>query len=128
MDLVVQALEDHAVLPEPILVPFPDLDLDGLQEQVPDSDAVQEYASLQVEVSVILDPPPAPVMILLQELIHEPEDRPHRSTRLANRSDGMYINVVEKAMKKKKKEVSAISGTTKLSKSSKSSSAIGWNV
>jgi hypothetical protein len=72
---------------------------------VPDSDAVHEYASLQVEVSVILDPPPAPVMILLQELIHEPKDRPHRSTRLAKRSDGMYINVVEKAMKKEEEGI-----------------------
>jgi hypothetical protein len=42
-------------------------------------------------------------MIPLQELIQEPEERTHRSTRLAKKSDGMYINDVEKAMKKKKK-------------------------
>jgi hypothetical protein len=62
-------------------------------------------------------------MIPLQELIHEPADRPHHSTRLAKKLEGMYINAVEKAMKKKKKEVNAISGTTKSSKSSKPSSA-----
>jgi hypothetical protein len=37
----------------------------------------------------------------------------------------MYINVVEKGMKKKKKEVNAISATSKSSKTSKNSSALG---
>jgi hypothetical protein len=43
-------------------------------------------------------------MIPLQELIQEPEERTRRSTRLAKKSDGMYINDVEKAMKKRKKK------------------------
>jgi hypothetical protein len=64
-------------------------------------------------------------MIPLQELIQEPEERTRRSTRLAKKSDGMYINDVEKAMKKMKKEVNAISATSKSSKTSKNSSALG---
>jgi hypothetical protein len=46
---------------------------------------------------------------------------PRRSSRLADQTQGLYVNVVEKALKKKKREESTISDTSKTSKTCKAS-------
>jgi hypothetical protein len=56
----------------------------------------------------------------IQDLIHEPIDRPRRSSRLAEKSQGMSISVMEKALNKKG-EASSLSGSSKSSRADSSS-------
>jgi hypothetical protein len=57
----------------------------------------------------------------IQDLIHEPIDRPRRSSRLAEKSQGMSISVMEKALNKKKRKASSLSGSSKSSRADSSS-------
>jgi hypothetical protein len=77
---------------------------------------VSEQEAVQMEALAIQELPPALIMIPLQELVHEPDDGPRWSIRLAKKLQGMYIHAVEKAMKKEKREASTISSTSKSSK------------
>jgi hypothetical protein len=67
----------------------------------------------QQEVPAVQGLHPAPVMIPLHELLPEPHEGPRRSSRLAEKSQGTYISVMEKALKKKEREASSLSGTSK---------------
>jgi hypothetical protein len=49
-------------------------------------------------------PIPEVQMILHQEVLPVPEG-PHRCSRLADQSQGLYINIVEKGLMKKRREV-----------------------
>jgi hypothetical protein len=101
-DLAVQVLEGQEGLQKPVLAPLPEQVQIEAQEQEAVLAEIHNQEPLQEIVPEAVQP--ALVMIPLQELIQEPEERPCRSTRLAKKSDGMYINIVEKVMKKKKKK------------------------
>jgi hypothetical protein len=69
-------------------------------------------------------PPPEPIVMIPVHVLHpEPEySGPFRSTRLAEKTQGMYVSVLEKALKKKKKrEEAAMAGASKSSKIGNSS-------
>jgi hypothetical protein len=71
-----------------------------LQEAV----QVEDPEPSQHEIPDMHDPPAAPVMVPLQEPVQEPVDRPRRSSRLAGKSQGMYISAMEKAVKRRREK------------------------
>jgi hypothetical protein len=122
-DLANQAIDEYVTLLDPILIPAPEpepiavQENEGIQEElVQDQVQVQEQ-----EVQAALEIQPNLAMIPLQELVHVPEEMPRRSSRLAKKSQGLYINAMDKAMRKKKKEAVVISNTSKSGKSSSTS-------
>jgi hypothetical protein len=88
---------------------------------VQEQEGIQEELVQGPEAQAGLENQPNPSMIPLQELSQGPEEKTRRSSRLAKKSQGMYINAMDKAIRKKKNEAAVISGTTKSGKSSSNS-------
>jgi hypothetical protein len=60
-------------------------------------------------------------MVPIQDVVPVPqaaaeEEGPRRSSQLARQSEGLYINILEKALRMKKREESSSSCTSKVSK------------
>jgi hypothetical protein len=112
--------QDAALAPvqdiAPVLAAAPVLDVTPGMDIAPMVIAPVQDAVL----ALIQDAAMAPVQgIALDHLIVPVQELgPRRSTRLASQSQGLYVNILEKALTKKKKEDSASSCASKVSKAS----------
>jgi hypothetical protein len=82
----------------------------------------EEVLPMDIALPVPQVIPLAPVEVVAQVILPGlDEPAPRHSSRLAEQTNGMYVNVLEKALKKKKMDDSPISAASRTSKNSRES-------